>query len=99
MKEREPSQALIVARWPQKKTVDTSLVEGFEMAAEVISGIRTIRKEKNIPLKEVISLSGLNKEEVDTKFDAIIHKLGNLDGIQHVESKLKGASTYAQTHI
>lgn len=94
MKEREPSQALIVARWPQKKTVDTSLVEGFEMAAEVISGIRTIRKEKNIPLKEVISLSVLNKEEVDTKFDAIIQKLGNLDGIQYVESKLEGALSY-----
>jgi valyl-tRNA synthetase len=38
------------------KIFDANLISDFESTAEVISGIRTIRKDKNIPLKDAIEL-------------------------------------------
>jgi valyl-tRNA synthetase len=48
--ERSPEEALIVSTWPEL-IFDANLISDFESTAEVISGIRTIRKDKNIPLK------------------------------------------------
>lgn len=46
--ERSDSEALIVNHWPEAKPFDTQLIADFDFAAEVISGIRAIRKDKNI---------------------------------------------------
>jgi valyl-tRNA synthetase len=43
-------EALIVSTWPELKPFNANLIADFENAG-VISGIRTIRKDKNIPLK------------------------------------------------
>jgi valyl-tRNA synthetase len=94
IEERSPEQALIVGNWPVKKAFDSAIIDDFGMAAEVISGIRTIRKEKNIAFKEVISLSVINNENLDTRFDSIIQKLGNIDSIDYINSKLDGALSY-----
>ncbi|WP_339610385.1 valine--tRNA ligase, partial [uncultured Planktosalinus sp.] len=76
---RTKEEALIVNNWPKIKSFDNILIADFEHAAEVISGIRTIRKEKNISFKETIALSVLNQENVSGEFDSIIIKLGNID--------------------
>ncbi|MBS1534982.1 MAG: valine--tRNA ligase [Bacteroidetes bacterium] len=92
--ERTPEQALIVAQWPTTKAYDAQLVSDFEFAAEVISGIRTIRKEKNISFKDTIDLRIVNKENASTFFDAIISKLGNVVSIEYVQDKVEGALSY-----
>ena len=48
------------------------MLEGFEFASEVVSGIRTIRKEKNIAFKNTIEFLVLNNESQTKDFDAII---------------------------
>jgi valyl-tRNA synthetase len=50
--ERTPEQALIVGEWPKAKAFDAKLITDFDFATEVISGIRTIRKDKNIPFRD-----------------------------------------------
>lgn len=69
---RTPQEALIVNHWPKTTTIDTALLTDFEFASEVISGIRTIRKEKNIAFKDAISLSVINTEKVHSQFDVVI---------------------------
>ena len=49
--ERTPEQALIVASWPEVKSYNEQLITDFDFAAEVISGIRTIRKDKTYRLE------------------------------------------------
>jgi len=78
----------------QNKTIDTSLLTDFEFAAEVISGIRTIRKEKNIAFKDAISLSVINTEKVHSQFDVVIKKLGNISEMTSVSSGVEGALTF-----
>jgi len=91
---RTPQEALIVNHWPKTTTIDTALLSDFEFASEVISGIRTIRKEKNIAFKDAISLSVINTEKVHSQFDVVIKKLGNISEMTPVSSGVEGALTF-----
>jgi len=92
--ERTPEEALIVAKWPEVKPVNEEIISQFEFASEVISGIRTVRKEKNIAFKDAIGFSVINNENVNTAFDAVIAKLGNLEAIEYVSEPVEGALTF-----
>ncbi|MGX1930779.1 valine--tRNA ligase [Flagellimonas sp. 2504JD4-2] len=92
--ERTPEQALIVSQWPQQGEIDASIIADFDFATEVISGIRTIRKEKNIPQKEALELSVLNSENGSGQMDVIITKLTNLSKIETVDATLDGALSF-----
>ncbi|WP_303317136.1 valine--tRNA ligase [Flavivirga abyssicola] len=92
--ERTPEEALIVAKWPESKPINAGLIDEFEFASEVISGIRNIRKQKNIAFKDAIGFSVINNEKSHTTFDSIISKLGNLESIDYVSDAVDGALTY-----
>ncbi|WP_372937296.1 valine--tRNA ligase [Seonamhaeicola sp.] len=94
IKERTPEEALIVASWPTAKPINETLISEFDFASEVISGIRTIRKEKNIAFKDAIGFSVINNEKSSTTFDAIITKMGNLEAIEYVDEAVEGALTF-----
>ncbi|QDO93758.1 valine--tRNA ligase [Formosa sediminum] len=92
--ERTPEEALIVAKWPEAKPINKDLIAQFEFASEVISGIRTVRKDKNIAFKDTIGFSVINNEKANTAFDAVISKLGNLEAINYVTEPVEGALTF-----
>jgi len=92
--ERTPEQALIVAEWPKAKSYNESLIADFDFATEVISGVRTIRKDKNIPFKDTIELKVVNNEKASAHFDSVITKLGNITSLEYVSEKVDGALSY-----
>ncbi|WP_073584160.1 valine--tRNA ligase [Flavobacterium cucumis] len=92
--ERTPEQALIVGEWPKAKAFDAKLITDFDFATEVISGIRTIRKDKNIPFKDAMELKVVNNEKASTYFDSVIQKLGNVTTLEYVSDKVDGALSY-----
>ncbi|RBA27721.1 valine--tRNA ligase [Flavobacterium tibetense] len=92
--ERTPEQALIVGEWPKAKAFDTKLITDFDFATEVISGIRTIRKDKNIPFRDAMELKVVNNEKASTYFDSVIQKLGNVTTLEYVSDKVDGALSY-----
>jgi valyl-tRNA synthetase len=92
--ERSPEQALIVSRWPDKKVINDTLISEFDFAAEVISGIRNIRKQKNIAFKDAISFSVVNNENTASTFDEVIVKMGNLKHFDYVKEPVDGALTF-----
>ena len=92
--ERTPEQALIVAEYPKMTSVNTAIIADFDFATDVISGIRTIRKDKNIPFKDVIELRIVNNEKASNYFDSIIMKLGNITDLKYVSEKVDGALSY-----
>jgi valyl-tRNA synthetase len=92
--ERTPEQALIVSTWPVLKPFNESLIVDFENTMEVISGIRTIRKDKNIPFKDTIELKIVNNDKVSTYFDTVITKLGNITALDYVTEKVDGALSF-----
>lgn len=76
MEDRNVEDALIVADYPKAKEVNTAILEKFNISTGVVSGIRNIRNEKNIPNKEVLELF---TDSDDTFFAEIIEKLGNVN--------------------
>ncbi len=92
--ERTREEALIISKWPETKPINESLITEFEFASEVISGIRNIRKQKNIAFKDAIGFSVINNEKATSTFDTIIKKLGNLESINYTSEKVEGALTF-----
>ena len=91
---RTPEEALIVASWPEITPFDQNILEGFEFASDVVSGIRTIRKEKNIAFKNTIEFSVLNNESQSKDFDAIISKLGNISKLTYTNETVENALSF-----
>lgn len=92
--DRTPEQALIISNWPEVKPVNETVITDFDIAAEVLSGIRTIRKEKNIPFKDTIEFKVVNNDKVSPYFDAVIMKLGNITSFEYVTEKINGALSF-----
>ncbi|HMB64679.1 MAG TPA: valine--tRNA ligase, partial [Eudoraea sp.] len=92
--DRSPEEALVIAAWPDTGRADKKLIRGFDFTAGVIAGIRTIRKEKNIPLKEPLELLLLNEEGISSDWDPVIQKLCNVSGISYVEDAVEGALSF-----
>jgi len=92
--DRTPEEALIIAEYPKFTAVNEELINDFKFASEVISGIRTIRKDRNIAFKYTIDLLVINNENTSNYFDAVIEKLGNIASLTYVSEKVEGALSY-----
>ncbi len=92
--ERTPEEALIINKWPSLAKPNLDLLEDFELATQVITGVRSIRKDKNISFKEELELHILNTEGFSDAFDAIIKKLGNLSVLKTTETAVDGALSF-----
>src|SRR5690606_17191384 len=91
---RSKEDALTISKWPETEKYDEVIIQDFNYAAEVITGVRSIRKSNNISFKEQISLSVLNPEIISDRFDAVIRKLGNISEINYVEEKVNAALSF-----
>lgn len=89
---RSSNEALIIAKYPKQKEFDNNIILKFDMASEIIAGIRTVRKDKNIPFREAIKLSVINRENFNNQFNTLIQKLTNTSVIEEVSDKVSGAS-------
>ncbi|MBC9796088.1 valine--tRNA ligase [Sinomicrobium weinanense] len=95
MESRKPEEALVVAQWPEPVKPDEALLNGFSLVMEVISGIRTVRKEKNIAFKEELSLyTAGNSTDMAGFLDAVIRKLGNISEIHYGTEKTEGSVSF-----
>jgi len=91
--DRTPEEALIIAKYPESKQLEnTEIISQFDFATQVVSGIRTIRKEKNISFKNEVELNVVNNENTTSIFDTVIQKLTNTSTINYVDVKVDGAS-------
>ena len=89
---RTTEEALIIAKYPEQKVFNSSIITNFDFATGVVSGIRTIRKEKNISFKDAVELFVVDNDSVTKEFDAVIKKLTNTSAIHYVSEKVEGAS-------
>jgi valyl-tRNA synthetase len=85
LRDREESDFVIVASWPEVTAPNPKLVEDFEKIRKAIVEIRQFRAKHNIPNKETLDL--VTTGSADQRFDSIIIKLTNLTGIQDAETK------------
>lgn len=90
--ERKDGESLMIADMPKTINFDSKLIEAFDQVKEIISGIRTIRLQKNIPNKEELSLEVLG--EYSATFNSVIAKMCNLSSINTVSDKAATAASF-----
>lgn len=91
--ERKAGESIMVQQISIDTKVDESYISMIEQAKGVISGIRTIRLQKNIAQKDSLELKIIGNNPIET-YDSVIKKMANLSSIESVETKPEGASTY-----
>jgi valyl-tRNA synthetase len=92
--DRSTDEALIISHEPKKQPFDENLIEEFKSVAELISNIRSIRKEKNISFKNELELVVLGTNDSVKDFESVIRKLCNVSSISYVEEKISGALSF-----
>ena len=90
--ERKDGESIMNALIPAAVVVDGDVIAEFENLKEVVAGVRTIRKQKQIPQKEALELhvKGGNAG----KFAPVLVKIGNISEIKEVEEKLPTSAAY-----
>ena len=93
--ERKLGDSIMVEAWPSSLDYDVSKIEAFEYTKEVISNIRTIRKNKNLSFKEPIQLVVGTHKKRYVNLDGVIKKLVNVDSItSNKEVEIQNASSF-----
>ena len=90
--DRKPGESIMNAQLPLALPYDGPILGQFETLKEVVAGIRTVRKQKQVLNKEPLKL--FIKGAHDSSLDAILIKMGNLDMIDLVEEKPAGAASF-----
>jgi valyl-tRNA synthetase len=93
--ERKEGESLMISLMPEHNKPNKPLIERFENVKEIISAIRTVRKEKDIPNKEKVELKiRCDKKSFDTHFIPVIAKMANLSDISFTSVKEEGAASF-----
>jgi len=92
LRQRKEGESIMISQIPDpgSRIADRVLLNSFEFTKEVVTAIRTVRKEKNIPQKEAIHLAirKNGEETADTSFYEVVMKLCGIDELTYVNEKL-----------
>ena len=72
---------------------DSQLLNDFEQIKQIVSGVRTIRNQKNIAPKEQLVLNAIGQNAFG-QYDAVVCKMANLKNIETVAEKSADASAF-----
>jgi valyl-tRNA synthetase len=86
--------ALIIAPWPIVKSVSSDLNQSFATATDVVGGVRTIRKDKQIPMKEALELMVRANEPIDARWYPMVKHLCNVTSVTAVADKPEQAFSF-----
>ena len=90
--ERKAGESIMYAKMPVGAEADAKIIADFETLKETVAGIRTIRKQKQLPQKEALELNVKGPRNAD--MDSVLTKMGNLTAIVEVEEKKPTASAF-----
>jgi valyl-tRNA synthetase len=86
LRERDQGESLMVSPMPPPATYDKGLIKRFEDVKEVVTSVRSIRKDKDIPPREAVKL--LVKTSANGNYHAalepVVMKLANLSAVEMI---------------
>ncbi|MDE7402593.1 MAG: valine--tRNA ligase [Muribaculaceae bacterium] len=90
--ERKDGESIMYAQIPAAAKADEKMISDFESVKEIVAGIRTVRKQKQIPQKEALELNA--QKSHNPAFDAVIAKMGNISALIIKEEKDPTAAAF-----
>ena len=92
--ERKEGESICVSEVKVAEEADEKLLARFELAKEVISAVRNVRKQKNLPNKDALTLKVIVDENYPAEYEAVIKKMANLTEVERVEEKDATAAAF-----
>ncbi len=90
--ERSEGESIMYAPIPEAESTDRSILDAMAQAKEIVGGVRNVRKSKNLPPREALTLQAVGT--LDNPFKPIICKLAGLDHIEEVSAKDATAASF-----
>ena len=90
--ERKDGESIMYARIPEPDQADQALLKAMADVKEIVGGVRNVRKQKNLPNKEQLTLQAVGG--LNNPFEAIIIKLAGLEKIEAVTEKDPAAAAF-----
>ena len=91
---RKEGESIMTQLQPKAIEEDEKLLARFELAKEIISAVRNVRKQKNIPQKEALALHVILDENYPEEYAPVLCKMGNLSQISPVTEKDPAAAGF-----
>ena len=93
--DRQPGESIMRDKLelPAPTDADNQLVAAIEQVKQIVSGVRMVRSQKNIALKETLSLQVVGQNAY-AAFDAAICKMANVSEVSVVAEKDATASAF-----
>ena len=92
--ERKEGESICVSAVKTAAKADEKLLARFELAKEVISAVRNVRKQKNLPNKDALTMKVIVDENYPAEYEAVIKKMANLTEVERVEEKDATAAAF-----
>ena len=90
--DRPEGSSIMVQHMPRSVFFDQRMLDDFELAREIIAGVRNLRNSKGLSPKEQLEL--FVKGQCPAMFNGIICKLGCISKIESVTEKVEGALSF-----
>jgi valyl-tRNA synthetase len=94
IRERAEGEDVIVASWPELKASDNLVLGEFNVATEVVTNIRNIRKKNNIANKVKMELYVKANKNMSKSFDPVVVKMGNLSQLEYTSDKIENSNSF-----
>ena len=94
LEKRVEGDDIVVAKWPTVQPINEDVLTQFDYMEKVVSQIRTIRKEQNIANKIKLELFIKKNQVIDSRFDSVIQKMGNLSILEYVTEKIPQSNSF-----
>ncbi|MBQ8916947.1 MAG: valine--tRNA ligase, partial [Alistipes sp.] len=91
---RQEGASICVAPMPEAGEEQAVLLARFALAHEVISAVRNIRNQKNLPQKEQLTLRVIVDENYPAEYAPVITKMANLKAIEPTTEKDAAAAAF-----
>lgn len=92
--ERKDGESIMSTRLPEAEKFDANLIAQFELVKEIVTTVRSIRQEKNLPMKEALVMQVVTDANNTLAFAEVMKKLSNLSAVETVSAKPEGAVSF-----
>lgn len=91
---RKAGESIMYAPMPKATAVDENLLMRFDLVKEIISNVRNIRKQRNIPQRKTLTLNFILDENFPAELADVVVKMCNLENVAAVEKKNPAAESF-----
>ena len=77
---------------PENAAYNQQFLDDFEVAKQIVTSVRNIRAQKNIPQRTMLTLQAVGVESIP--FQSVVEKLAGIDSVQFVTEKDPAAASF-----